>query len=275
MRMPTLTRTRRLGRRVRDDERGMTLIELMVGLGMGTVVMLAAYTAMDAANLMQTRTAMRIDAVSRGRNAMEDITRAVRSQQCFNGARPMLWASDGGLEFYSSVAPKATSTFQPVERHQIKWEANPASDKTYITNGTTPATQKPLGDIREYTWRRDATSGAWSANPVVKTLAEDVEQATDRRDSSKLVPFFRYYRYSAATGSGRVDYSDPVDMTVTQNGVPSAASGELAGIVLIEVSYAVTPRRTKSAKSATMNFYNTVSVRIADPTNPGGSPQCL
>jgi hypothetical protein len=275
--MPNLPQLplRRLARRVRDDDRGMTLIELMVGIGMGTLIVLAAFMAMDAASKLSTRTTMRIDAINRGRNATEDITRAIRSQQCVNGVRPMLWASDGAMEFYSSIAPRSTSTFQPTEKHQIRWIANAASEKPLITNGTTPSTQKPLGDIMEYIWRQNPTTGAWPAQPVTKRLAEDVEQAPDRRDKTKLAPFFRYYRYAAATGSGRIDYNDPIDMTAMQNGVASAASTDLSGIVLVEVSFRATPRRTKTASSSAMNFYNTVSVRIADPTNPGGSPQCL
>ncbi len=273
MRTTITTLLRRAGRRVRDDERGMTLIELMVGIGMGTVVMLAAYTAMDAANGMQTRTAMRIDSVNRGRNAMEDITRAVRAQQCYNSTRPMLWASDSGMEFYSSIAPLAATTFQPVERHQIFWSANPASGgaPTYLQT-TTPTA---VGDIWEWVWRLNPATNTWSSQPVKRLIAEDVERAPDRRDGSKLAPFFRYYKYTAATGSGRIDYADPVDMTATQNGVPSAPAADLSGIVLVEVSFRVSPRRTATAKSAPMNFYNNISVRIADPTNPGGSPQCL
>lgn len=262
---------RRAGARLRDDERGMTLIELMIGIGMGTVVMLAAYTAMDAANGMQTRTAMRVDSVNRGRGAMENITRAVRAQQCYNGTRPMLWASNDAMEFYSSIAPLAATTFQPVERHQIIWIANSATDKTYIK--TTTPTQ--IGDIWQYVWRLNPATNTWSSTPTRKRIAEDVERAPDRRDKTKLAPFFRYYKYTAATGSGRIDYTDPVDMSATQNGVPSAAGTDLAGIVLVEVSFRVTPRATATSKSASMNFYNTVSVRIADPTNPAGSPQCL
>lgn len=272
MRALFTSRARRLGRRVRDDDRGMTLIELMVGIGMGTVVMLASYTAIDAANQMQTRTAMRVESVHRGRDAMENITRAVRAQQCYNGARPMLWASDNAMEFYSSIAPLASTTFQPVERHQIIWIANSASDAPTYLKTTTPTA---IGDIWQYVWRLNPATNTWSTTPVRRRLAEDVERAPDRRNGGQLAPFFRYYKYTAATGSGRIDYNDPVDMTATQNGVPSAPGADLAGIVLVEMSFKVTPRRTASAKSASMNFYNTVSVRIADPTNPGGSPQCL
>ena len=264
--------TRRLARRVQEDERGMTLIELMVGISMGLVVTFAAFTAMDAATKMQTRTEMRIDTVNRGRNAVSEITAAIRAQQCYNGQRPMLWASDAGMEFYSSIAPRFATTFQPVEIHRIKWVANPSAPKD-IQNGS-----KPTGDIHEYVWRAN-TAGVLPSTSTQPTssvvLAEDVEQAPDRRNSAVLAPFFRYYKYSAATGSGRIDYTDPVDMTTMQNGVLSSAPGDLNGIVLVEISFRSSQRKTNTGKGAAMNFYNTVSVRIADPTNPGGSPQCL
>lgn len=271
----TLTSLRRLGRRARDDERGMTLIELMLGISLGTMVVFASYAAIDAASKLQLRTEMRVEAIGRGRNGMEDITRAIRAQQCANGQRPMIWAADTAMEFYSSIAPLAATTFQPVEKHRIFWKQKTATDgPTYIFNGTTPATQKPVGDIWEWIWRQ-SPSGAWPTQPVQRKIAEDVELAPDKNDKTKLAPFFRYYKYKAATGSGRVDYANPVPMTATQNGLPSASPGDLTAIVLIDVAYRVTPRRGKTAKSNPLDFYNSVSVRIADPTNPNGSPQCL
>lgn len=259
---------RRLARTIRDDERGMTLIEMMVGLALGTLITLAAYYAMDGASKNSNRTAMRIESIQRGRNAMEDITRAIRAQQCYNGTRPMLWAAGSALEFYSSIAPIAATTFQPVERHRIQWEAQPA--KTNLANGG-----KPIGDLKEYVWRLDPVTNKWQTNPTVKLLGNDVEQAPSRRDATKLAPIFQYYKYDGGTGSGRVDLDSPVALTASQNGLASAPSGDLSGIVLVEISFRSTPRFLKVAKSGFMNFYNTVSVRIADPTNPGGSPQCL
>jgi type II secretory pathway pseudopilin PulG len=259
----------RLAHRVREDERGMTLIELLVGISMGLVITFAAFLAIDSASKMGIRTDSRIDAVNRGRNAMSQITTAIRAQQCYNGTRPTLWAADSGMEFYSSISPMATSTFQPVERHQIKWE--PKTTPADLPNGG-----KPVGDIYEYVWRQDPNTKVWATTAKRQRLAQDVEQAPDRRNPNVLAPIFRYYKYSAATGSGRIDYNDPVDMTgPVQNGVPSAPATDLAGIVLVELSYRSTPRRGNSVKTPAVNFYNTVSVRIADPTNPGGSPQCL
>lgn len=269
----------RAAHQVRRDERGFTLVEMLTTVTLGLIITFAGYMAIDAATKVQLRTEMRVEAIARGRGGMEAVTRAVRSQQCYNGTRPMLWASDAGMEFYASIAPLATTTLQPVERHRIEWVAK--ADSGDIGNGTTPT--NTTGDIVETVWRMNS-DGSWPARnkpTTVSIVATGVEVATDRRDSAKTAPIFRYFKYAASTGSGRVDLTAPVGMTnsaiTTYNttGVKSATEADLSGIVLIEVSYKVTPRRTRAAMSKPVNFYNTVSVRIADPTNPGGSPQCL
>lgn len=270
-------------RRFRDEDAGMTLIELIIGMVIGLAVSFAAFLAIESANRMQSRTQFRIEAVDRGRLAMDAIGRSVRSQQCFNNTRPMLWASSTGMEFYASVAPAPSTAGQkqPIERHRIVWTA--AADKDDIVNDGAA-----VGDIVETVWRStiNPTTGAvtWPAQSsptVVRTIATDVEQAVDKNNSAVLAPMFKYFKYVSTTGSGRTDENSPVPMTnssiTTSNplGLPSASPTDLAGIVLIQVSYRATPRKSKVSKSASVNFYNTISVRIADPTNPAGSPQCL
>jgi prepilin-type N-terminal cleavage/methylation domain-containing protein len=285
------------GHRVRHDDDGFTLIELLTGLVIGTIIVAAAFAATIAANKSQTTTGMRIDATNRGRNAMEAITSSVRSQQCALGTRPMIWGSDNGMEFYASEGKALTSGAsagqQPIQRHRIEWIANAAGAKTDVTNNTTP-----LGDIVETTWTAAAnvTPFVWGA-PTTQVLAEDVERARDRRataaqqavplTAATSVPFFEYYKYAGAVGDGRIDYTSPVPMVATASssvnplGLPSIASGDLTGIVLIEVSFRVPLRKNGSEGSSVtstkgqMDFYNTISVRIADPNNPAGSPTCL
>ncbi|MBJ7470699.1 MAG: prepilin-type N-terminal cleavage/methylation domain-containing protein [Solirubrobacteraceae bacterium] len=258
-------------RQVRRDERGMTLVEMLVGITIGTIMVFAGYAAVDAATKLQGRTAMRIEAINRGRGGMEAIAASIRAQQCFNSERPMRWASGNGMEFYASVAPESTSANrkQPVERHRIEWTGGTTGD---IGDGK--AANNTSGDITRTIWRStvNPTTGVvqWPTQPTsVSKIATGVQPAPDRRDGTKMAPLFRYFKYASTTGSGRVDLTSPV---VTN---PDAAQTDLAGIVLIEISYQVTPRKTAVAKSKPMNFHNTVSVRIADPTNPAGSPQCL
>jgi prepilin-type N-terminal cleavage/methylation domain-containing protein len=285
------------GHRVRHDDEGFTLVELLTGLVIGTVIVAAGFAAVIAANKSQTLTTMRIDATNRGRIAMESITSSIRSQQCALGTRPMIWGSDTGMEFYASEGTALTkgpsAGEQPIQRHRIEWIANTAGAKTDITNNVTP-----LGDIVETTWTAVAnvTPFVWSA-PTTQVLAEDVERARDRRapvaeqkqalTAAKAVPFFEYYKYTGAVGDGRIDYTSPVGMVATaaspENplGVPSIALGDLTKIVLVEINFRVSLRKngtdgnSVTSTMGQMDFYNTVSVRIADPNNPEASPTCL
>ncbi|MDQ8043537.1 MAG: prepilin-type N-terminal cleavage/methylation domain-containing protein [Solirubrobacteraceae bacterium] len=295
-------------RRFHREDDGFTLVELMTAIVIGVVIIAAAFGAASAAARLQNKTSNRIDAINRGRNAMEAMTQAIRSQQCAFGTRPMLWASDTGMEFYGSAAafnqttPAGTSAtnpgaVQPIQRIRIEWIQNNAAQATaaQIQNNA-----NPTGDI-VMTVETQTNPGYTPMNfktTMVRQLADDVEKAPDRNttvynttplSSVKFVPFFQYYEYQDAVGDGRIDLNSPVAMVASAkdpllnpNGVASAPAADLSGIVLVQVNFRSTPRQAASdgysgrtAASAGVNFYNTVSVRIADPSNPGGSPQCL
>lgn len=262
-----------LARRTRRDD-GMTLVEMLVGISVATVVVLAGFMAADAARKLQHGTTMRIDTVNRGREGMERVTRAIRAQQCHGALRPMISASDNAMEFYASVAPQSTTpnAIQPVQRHRLEWIADTSATTKDIANSG-----QAVGDIWHTVWTGKTESNGsvtFLTAPTKGVVANDVERAPSRRNASVLAPIFQYYKYGNTTGSGRVDYNSPVPMV---SGF--APAGDLPAIVLIEVNYRVWPRGTRISGRASdkqaLNFYNTVSVRIADPTNPGGSPQCL
>ena len=69
-------------RRRASDERGFTIIELMVAMSVGMVVLLAAFMLLDRSFTASGQIADRQEALQRGRQAMELITRQLRSQVC-------------------------------------------------------------------------------------------------------------------------------------------------------------------------------------------------
>jgi prepilin-type N-terminal cleavage/methylation domain-containing protein len=296
-------------RRAHREDDGFTLVELMTAIVVGVVILAAAFGAATAAARLQNKTTNRIDAINRGRNGMEAITQAVRSQQCAFGTRPMLWASGNGMEFYGSATafnsstPKSTpgvtspGIVQPIQLIRIEWIQNTTAQQSasQISNNA-----HPTGDIVETVMTQNNpgyTPITYSPTKLVRTLADDVEQAPDRNftvtrttpaASIPYVPFFQYYEYTNAVGDGEINYNNPIAMvaspisTYNPLGLPSAAAADLAGVVLVQVNFRSTPRQANSdgnsgvtSATAGVNFYNTISVRIADPSNPGGSPQCL
>lgn len=259
-------------RRIIADERGMTLVEMVVGFAAGMVVLLLGYSMWNAATAGQTRVTDRIDAVARGRVGMERITREIRSQQCLDSATPaMMWASDMGMQFYASVAqenvgPAASGgglLAQPIERRRIEWVQQPNLQDSSV----------PVGDLVETVWttRQSAPPYAFIDPPRKQVLAEDVE-------SDPSVPMFRYTGYD--TGQVGRPSATPFPMVANAAAVASpwgrgVSAANLPRIVLIDIRYNARARRQKISRTSVIPFANRVSVRTADPSDPTRSPLCL
>lgn len=295
--------------RLRRDD-GMTLVELLVGMGAATVVVFAAYAAISAALNMQTRTIGRVDAAQRGRVAMETITRDIRAQMCLpttagltsSSLPAMIWASGDGIQFYSSVAEASkTSTpgdTQPPEMRRLEWipenSTNAVTGASNPTLNRTDSTAQPVGKIVESVYRPDQAKPPYTFlnypnKPYRRmTIATDVEKI--RRPDGTIVPIFQYYGYTVDGGIGRPSKT-PFPFTAAAadkyntDGDPSVASTNLAAVVLVEIQFAARPYgqhvtdankvSTPTRPTSVVPFYNRVSVRTADPTDPGVSPLCL
>lgn len=259
---------RRLATRTHRDERGMTLVELLVGITGALIVLTAGFTALTIADRIQVRTADRIDATQRGRLGMERITRGIRSQQCLTSdTAAMQWASDRGLQFYSSVTEARTGA-QQVQRRRFEWVPVSSTSRGFAA-GT------DVGDVVETVWTasNDTPPYTFPTSPTTRTIvATDVQQ-----DGS--TPMFRYFGYeSGAVGRPSVNPYPLVTFssaTLNPNNRPSVAEANLPRVVLVEIRFLARPRRGETVRSLTVPFYNRVSVRTADPTDPMRSPLCL
>jgi Tfp pilus assembly protein PilW len=65
-----------------SDSRGFTLAELVVAMALGMIVLLAAFTVIDRAFTTNKAVSDREDALQRGRIALEQMTRQIRSMTC-------------------------------------------------------------------------------------------------------------------------------------------------------------------------------------------------
>lgn len=264
-------------RRTRRDERGMTLVELLVGVGGGTVVLLGAYAAMQVALQAQTRTEDRIDATSRGRLGMERITRDIRSQQCLPGATAgenspaMIIATDRALEFYTSVT-QARDSAQLIERRRLEWTPVNANTRGFGDGGV------QVGDIVETVWTQRENVGPPYEFPSTPTqrsvVAQDVQQQTP------TTPIFQYFGYDPGDIGRPSNTAMPLvaaatDARLNPQGRPRVSDENVPAIVMIEVRFAARARRGNVARSLTVPFTNRVAVRTADPYDPQRRPFCL
>lgn len=284
---------KRAGLRALLADDGFTLVEMLVGIAAGMFVVMAAYAAMTAASVEQTRTAGRIEAAQRGRAAIDTITRDIRAQMClptqsgYNSApQPaMITASGDVAQFYASVAPPAKGAGSnppvtpgataPPEMRRLEWVANGGS----VTMNNQDSSALPIGHIDETVWRATNTTPPYSfpATPTKKmTIAKDVEHSRDA--SGNVLPIFQYYGYNIVNGVGR-----PSSTPLTSGGTP-VATADLGKVVLVAINFSARPigEKITSARSGTATrqtpvvpFYNKVSVRIADPTDPNVNPLCM
>jgi type II secretory pathway pseudopilin PulG len=227
------------------SEDGMTLVELLVGVMIGMVILLAAFSLVDVTVKSQKRTSQRMEAVARGRDALEVITRQLRSQTCLGfGLAPMTATTGNSVEFYASTtAPPANNGPLRIDRRQLEFVP---------TAGT-------RGNIVERVYQ--PTSGVapdlvFPGTPTrTRTLVRDVALLSGR-------PLFRFYKYDA------VDSPQMVELTGT---IPAA---DRALIVKVDVGFDSFPDSGGDAKLKTQ-YQSEVFVRTADPTDPTRSPECI
>lgn len=223
-------------------ERGFTLIEMLVACVVGTIVMLAAFALLDMSNGLSRSVIDRVDTTERARDAMEQVTRELRSQVCLKpGTAAIANGQDNSVTFYSFEGDP-TNAYVP-ERHTITWNAASRTLVDYISagNGAAPDTTYP-------------------ANPTrTLELAHNVDPVAG-------APIFSYYTWAA---------SGPVSPSLALPTPLSAADAQR--VVRVAVRFQVTPegKGAHSAKNA-LALQNDVFARTADPNASGGPglPDC-
>jgi prepilin-type N-terminal cleavage/methylation domain-containing protein len=181
------------------DERGFTLVELLVTMVISLVILFALFGLVDKATRQQSIATDRIDSNDRGRTALDIITAQLRSRVCIDRAQGALVAASATtLEFYSSLGlTTGTTTTGPqliVQRRQLEyrpassdvvekmWTSNttslpaaatttPNRTRTLLTGvSLVPDSTPPLGDpptpFFSYSAVGDEVSGATLATPL-------------------------------------------------------------------------------------------------------------
>jgi prepilin-type N-terminal cleavage/methylation domain-containing protein len=242
----------RLARRLRADEGGFTLTELLVAMVIGTIVLLVVFDLLDVSAKHYGKVDDRVDVIARGRQAMENITQEIRSQVCLGTGKPALKAgSDSSMQF---VADLGDENFKPELR-----------TLTYV-----PAAGGAQGFIRE-----DSNLGigappntTFPAQTSTRHLVDNVTQT--KAANGTPVPIFKYYSFTPNPATPTQLQTTPLDTDPLTTASPNNA----ARTVRIEVAFRVLPNHAQNS-SVGSDFLNYVYVRTADVTDPSRSPQCL
>jgi prepilin-type N-terminal cleavage/methylation domain-containing protein len=241
------------------DERGFTLPELMTTMAIAMIVSLATFALIEIVMKRSGEVAARVDSVQRGRTAMDQITRQLRSQVCalrsddptMAGPRSVDDATESSVAVYADFSTEA------------------------LVSGATPPPTLRMISLTDGSLVETVTPGKWFNSKVsfsysgatAKTRPMITKVALYTPDgATKPTPLFRYYRFNTATPP------QPVEEIVPPAG-GSLTDDELESVAKISVTYRALT--STGGKTGSAVFQNDVYVRTADPNAATPMPTCL
>jgi len=232
--------------RIRRNESGMTLVELIVGMSIGLVVTFASFAVLGRATNASNEIADRQEAVQRGRLAMEMITRQLRSQVCMGEtAEPITYGDGNTVTFYGDLSDGS----QNVARRTLTF-VPPA--------GSTP------GRIVE-----DVGFGVGEYPDLTFPTTPDrsnvlLSNAKQVMRNGQAVPVFSYYAFQEGSPTGDLEQLD----------IPLSAT-DAPRTIMVHVEFVTLPARPRPRDIDALTLQDNIYVRIADPTRPLEGPRCL
>jgi prepilin-type N-terminal cleavage/methylation domain-containing protein len=220
------------------NERGMTVIELVVAMAIGTIVIAGALTALTRAFQIQKEAVDRTDATQRGRLALESMTRVLRSQVCMGTPRTAVKAADNNsvsvtadLSGGATLPDKYTLTYSPTAKTMTEY--------MYDGSGTYPTLIFPSTPTR------------------TRVLLTNVV-------ASGSTPIFTYWALQS-TGDGANTQLTSVPLS----------DANMSKVASISINYTTRPAGTATDDKRATAFKDDVYVRSSDPVNPDGGQTCL
>jgi prepilin-type N-terminal cleavage/methylation domain-containing protein len=231
---------RQIASRMRD-QRGFSLTELLVAITIGMVILMAALMVLDRTITASGQIADRSEALQRGRQAMELISRQLRSQVCVGTATPIVSASDLSITFYADMTDGTPAN--PIKKRTLSYDT--ATDTINESVASSTGTYPTL------------TFGTATPTPLLTKVDQIMDGTTARA-------IFRYYGYQTGTTNGTlVPLSSPLSAT------------DLKRVAVIKVGFRAFAVRPISKDSDSTVLENDVYTRTAVPTELQGQPECI
>jgi hypothetical protein len=237
-------------------EDGMTLPELLVTMTIAMVITLATFSLVEVTMGRSGEVAARVDAVQRGRSAMDDISRQLRSQVCLQNAGIATMTKPRSIE---SATASEVVFYTDTRDTSVNAPAPPAGSPTGPERRRIALVN---GSIVEERWTLTPVDIKYShAVPPTSTRALLASADLDwPKTAPAPTPLFRYFAY---------DVSQTVPEPKVEL-VPSASgltADQLQSVARIEVSYRAHPTQRRADGRASTVFKNTVAARTVDPNS--------
>jgi prepilin-type N-terminal cleavage/methylation domain-containing protein len=232
------------------DERGFTLIEMLVAMVAGMVVMGALFGILEVSLHQTANLTDRVQANQNGRIAMTRIIDELHSTCISPEFRPILEKSNGNeLWFINAYSNQANIPYTAVSKHQIIWNKAEGKliDKRYpATGGTWP----------EY----EFTSTASPSGGTI--LASNIAESNEEGHSK----VFEYFRYNTTSSSASETLTPLNTINPEALAVPLSKTGAAAAAsVLVRFTAYPTDGDTQSGRGVALR--NQVTLAMSAPSS--------
>jgi type II secretory pathway pseudopilin PulG len=216
---------------------GFTLPELLVGISMGMIVLLATFGLLETVMKRTGETQSRVEATQRGRQTLDFMTRQLRSQSCVDASTPsMIAATPSSVTFVSDLSDGTGGAEKRLEKRTIVYDPakHTITELTYKSLGVLPVT--------------------FAAAPSSKRQlhANVVQDGTE--------PIFRYFAFVPPTATTPAEAS--LELT------SPTANYYLSRIARIQIAFVSRAGSGATPSPASMSVRDEVYLRSVDPQNP-------
>jgi prepilin-type N-terminal cleavage/methylation domain-containing protein len=249
--------------RLRAQE-GMTLVEVLVALTITLIVSLATFALIGVVMTRAGEIGSRVDTTQRGRQAMDFITRQLRSQVCVQRTgeltddRAVYAATPLSVTFFSDLGDESIrtgNTIKAPDLRSLSLESGKLLERIWA--GTAVGT----GITQTVTYTGYPASGA-TTRQILDSVG-NIETTGSSGTGTPLV--FRYYKYDTAT---------PPQPSVEMDASAGLTIAQLQQVARITVSFRAIPSRGKATDRAATVLTANIYVRSADPNSKTPRPVC-
>jgi hypothetical protein len=259
-----------------QDERGITLVELLVAMTMGVIVVGALLAILVISLHQETRITDSVQSDRIGRTAMTSMVDELHSSCTGFGSTAIQapsitptspLASTGPLNLWFLTAYGSASSGEAaitaVTEHDVNW-----------TSTGTSNTGEQLGKLTDYSWNStggEPPNSAWTFNGVLSvSTANRAHVLATNVIPAETSTIFHYYKYD--TISTDTAYGELVPLAAGEL-PPTAAIAK--AIAKVTIGYRQAPEHGDTRAGHTTTFSSGVSLRLTPTESNGEGSTCV
>lgn len=228
------------------DERGLTLIELLVAMSLGLIVTGIAFSLLNFTTADVTRISERVHVDQTGRVALEKIILALHSSCVAAKAEPIRFGSnEKTLRFVSETSTEnshgePSASLPTIRLHEIVY---------------TPASGKTEGTFTENSWPSTGIPPKYEFNekeaPTKRKLLEGIKQTENEK--KELTPVFRYYRYyKSSDAKPTLGELNPNEFILNSKASVTVQKEEAAQVAKVTVTFTAVPEGKENKENTSL-----------------------